>query len=318
MKLLIEHSVSCIAFFVVIFLAFFSCDQGNLPPSARLTAFPSVGDTSILFQFNARESNDDRDYPMGLKFRWDLNGDGNWDTDFANNYAITHQYTIPGTFEILVEVMDLDGLTSIATDSITVFGENRDLDTLTDTRDGNKYLIVKIKDRWWMAENLRFGFEIPTGRDQTYNDTIEYYREHNNRLHDTIGGVYSWLESLNYRVKESKGICPDGWHIPVAKEWEALVIPYPDSYAIRYYGKNGLSRLNLDLSNGGFIMDRSYYWSFESAHDRGFWSSSSKVEEDDYLPYHFGFSSSHPEIVHAYWGNGGLDRFYSVRCIRDN
>jgi|GEM_PF-3462789 len=31
-----------------ILLAFLSCNQGNLPPVAKLVAFPSAGDTSML------------------------------------------------------------------------------------------------------------------------------------------------------------------------------------------------------------------------------------------------------------------------------
>lgn len=318
MKLFIKQSIGCIAFIVAISIISLSCRKSNLPPIAKLQAFPSIGDTSILFQFSARESEDDRDYPIGLVYRWDKDGDGNWDSDYARNFAFTHRYKLPGAYNISVEVKDLDELSSIAKDTIIVFGENLDIDTLVDTRDGNRYRIVKIQNRWWMAENLRYGIEIPTSRDQTDNDTIEFYRELVNNERDTVGGVYSWLESLNYQVKEPKGICPDRWHLPTKPEWEALIIPYPDLYSVQYYGKNGLSKLNLDLNNGGIKVDGSFFWALAWTWDNGFWSSSSRLGEKEYLPYHIGFSSHNKEIDHGFWGSTGLDRYYSVRCIKDN
>jgi len=309
-----------IAGFVTAAISLVSCEKGNLAPVARLEAFPSIGDTSIIFDFDAGKSRDDRNYPPGLQYRWDFNGDGVWETHFDYHKTSSHKFNHPGAYTIIVEVKDLDGLTSMARDSIEVIGENPDIDTLTDTRDGNRYRIVKIANHWWMAENLRYGTEIPTSRDQTDNDTVDMYRQHDPAGTDSVGGVYSWFEALNYKLNNQQGICPPQWHLPTGQEWESLFKPYPDLYSIIYYGMDGLSMLNLDLNNGGFRMDGEYWWaeSFSSASNKGFWSSSSKFEEMKYLPFHVGFSSRTREIVHAYWGNSGLDRYYSVRCIKDN
>ncbi len=312
-----RYVAGCITGITLFLMLLPSCDRGNLPPVARLKAFPSYGDTTILFTFIADQSEDDRDYPMGLVYRWDLDGDGVWDTGFAHNKTIAQTYEQPGKYIVSVEVQDLDGLSTVAADTIEVFGMNRDIDTLYDNRDGNRYRIVKIQNRWWMAENLRYGLEIPTGREQTDNDTVEMFRKHYGSDYDTAGGVYKWLESLNYKVREPKGICPDQWHLPTKAEWDAIFATYPYLYSVIYYGKQGLSRLNLDLNNGGFIMEHEFYWGISSPWDTGFWSSSSKVEESEYLPHHVGFSSAYKEIVRGYWGNSGLDRYYSVRCIKD-
>ncbi|MCX6224465.1 MAG: PKD domain-containing protein, partial [Bacteroidia bacterium] len=209
---------------------------------------------------DAGQSEDDRDYPLGLMYRWDFDGDREWDTEFARNKSVAQRYKQPGTYSVAVQVKDLDGLASIAEDSIEVFGENRDIDTLIDSRDGNNYRIVKILDRWWMAENLRYGVEIPANRKQTDNDTVEMYREHHGNSKDSVVGVYSWFEAMNYRVKDPKGICPDQWHLPIQKEWEGLFTPYPPLYSVQYYGKDGLSKLNLDLNNGGKILNGSFLW----------------------------------------------------------
>jgi uncharacterized protein (TIGR02145 family) len=168
-----------------------------------------------------------------------------------------------------------------------------------------------------MAENLRYGVEIPTSRNQTDNDTVEMYIKHSGSVFDTTGGVYSWFEALEYRIKDTKGICPDQWHLPTAADWQTLFDPYPRLYSVRYFGKEGLSGLNLDLNNGGFMMEHTYFWESYLGFGTGFWSSSSKVEESEYLPYHVGFNSAIKFISLAYWGNSGLDRYYSVRCIKD-
>ncbi len=52
--------------FIAIILALISCDKGNLPPVAKMTAFPPFGDTSILFDFNAEGTTDDKNYPIGF------------------------------------------------------------------------------------------------------------------------------------------------------------------------------------------------------------------------------------------------------------
>jgi len=215
-------------------------------------------------------------------------------------------------------VKDLDGLSAIAVDSVEVFGENLDIDTLYDNRDGNRYRIVKIGGQWWMAENLRYGMVIPTDREQTDNDTVELYRILQSERWDTIGGIYSWLESLNYRVNNLKGICPDGWHLPTRQEWEELFVPYPFLYSLKYYGKQGLSNLNLDLNNGGFRMDGLFQerdWG--NSWVSGFWSSSHKMEDLKYLPYFCSFYSEDQTLAHGYWADSGLTRYYSVRCTKD-
>lgn len=319
MKSIAKLAVIYATDFVMIILVFFSCDKGNLPPVSKLTAFPSIGDTSILFEFNADESEDDRSFTIALQYRWDFDGDGVWDTEYSNNSAIAHQFKQPGNYNVAVEVKDIDGLSAIAGDSVEVFGENLDIDTLHDSRDGNKYRIVKIGGQWWMAENLRYGIVIPTDREQTDNDTVEMYRILQSIGWDTVGGIYLWLETMNYRVNDPKGICPGGWHLPTREEWEGLFAPYPPLYSLQYYGKEGLSNLNLDLNNGGFRMEDLFIGCFiGNPHVSGFWSSSYTVEDQEYLPYFCSFSSDDHFLFPGYWSNSGLTQYYSVRCLKDN
>jgi uncharacterized protein (TIGR02145 family) len=320
MKPLVNFAAALIEGFIVIIPAFISCDKGNQPPVAKLIAFPSIGDTTILFEFNAGESEDDRNFKIALKYRWDFEGDGIWDTEYSRNSAIAYQYKLPGNYTVAVEVKDLDGFSSIARDHVEVFGMNQDIDTLVDSRDGNKYRIVKIGGQWWMAENLRYGTVIPTDREQSDNETVEMYRILKSHEFDTVGGIYLWLETMNYRVNDPKGICPEGWHLPTQQEWEVLFAPYPHHYSWQYYGNEGLSNLNLDLNNGGIRLDGLFYGREQSTlWESGFWSSSYKVKDNEYLPNFCAFSSDdHWLTTLGYGFDDGLTRYYSVRCVKDN
>ncbi|MCD6332442.1 MAG: hypothetical protein J7L89_04140 [Bacteroidales bacterium] len=288
---------------------------------AVLEVFPSFGDTSIFFNFSAAGSEDDRCYAIALQYRWDFDGDGLWDTEYSGNNAIAYQYQQPGFYHVFVEVKDFEGNTATAEDSVEVFGENP-IGILHDSRDGNRYRIVKINDQWWMAENLRYGTIIPTDHEQTDNDTVEMYRILNFEYLDTIGGIYLWQEAMNYQVTDPQGICPDGWHIPTQKEWEGLFAPYPRPYSILYYGSKGLSNLNLDLRNGGY---RTTDGTFEDVNifngidgQAGFWSSSFTIENHLFRPYSCYFDSESGTLWYNLRIFGELIRYYSVRCVKDN
>lgn len=303
---------------VLVFLVFLSCDTGNSPPTAVLDVFPSIGDTTLVFEFRSEETTDDRNFALAMQFRWDFNGDGIWDTEYSKFNAIAYQFNEPGSYYAAVEVKDLDGLTIIARDSVVVFGENMDIDTLCDSRDGNRYKIVKVEGLWWMAENLRFGKVIPSDREQTDNDTVEMYLVPQWEHYDTIGGIYSWFESKNYNVNDPKGICPDGWHLPTYLEWEKLMAPYPPLYSLQFYSKHGLSNLNLDLNNGGIRRNGVFDNALSSGWESGFWSSSYKLQNQTYLPYWCSFNSRNHVLTYGYWADSGLLRYYTVRCVKDN
>jgi uncharacterized protein (TIGR02145 family) len=230
--------ISLIGF--AVFFVCLSCENSNQHPVGMIHIFPTTGDTSLLFEYNGEGSTDDHSYPIGLVFRWDIDGNDVWDSEFEHFSTFAHKYIQPGNYLVKMEVKDLDGLTSIVMDSVQVFGENLDIGTLNDPRDGNIYKTIKIDGSWWMSENLRFGKLIPNSWEQTDNDTVERYRFTDWKTCDSIGGVYTWFEAMNYEVDNPKGICPDGWHIPSNEEWRKLYQAFPMSYAHKYFGKNGL------------------------------------------------------------------------------
>ena len=89
-------------------------------------------------------------------------------------------------------------------------------DTLTDTRDGNKYLTVCIGDQKWMAQNLNYNAPGSITYD---NDPVNgpIY----GRLYD-YNTIMQGAGSSNSVPSGVRGICPQGWHVPSSAEYEAL------------------------------------------------------------------------------------------------
>ncbi len=102
-------------------------------------------------------------------------------------------------------------------------------DNLYDARDGKSYATVQIGNQCWMAENINIGTMINGSSAQKDNGTIEKYCYSNlNSNCQTYGGLYQWNEMMDYSPSDNgnpgttRGICPEGWHIPTDNEWKEL------------------------------------------------------------------------------------------------
>ena len=95
--------------------------------------------------------------------------------------------------------------------------------------EGKTYGTVLIGSQCWMKKNLDVGTMIDgpstqtTGK-QTNNQIIEKYCYDNDTANcATYGGLYEWNEAMQYvTASGTKGICPDGWHIPTYTEFDIL------------------------------------------------------------------------------------------------
>jgi len=95
--------------------------------------------------------------------------------------------------------------------------------TMTDS-EGKIYKTVKIGEQWWMAENLNTGSLILSAEFPADNDTIEKYCFNDFEENcGKSGGLYTWNELMDYIETEgTRGICPEGWHIPSDAEVKKL------------------------------------------------------------------------------------------------
>jgi uncharacterized protein (TIGR02145 family) len=74
--------------------------------------------------------------------------------------------------------------------------------TLTDTRDGQKYRLVVIGGKRWMAQNLNY----KTDSSWCYKNDTSYCNKY--------GRLYNWNAAM--------AACPSGWHLPSRAEWDSL------------------------------------------------------------------------------------------------
>ena len=81
--------------------------------------------------------------------------------------------------------------------------EGKKAGVFKDARDGHVYQWIKAGNAIWMAQNLDFA---------TLSDSYCYNKK------DFNCSIYGQL----YTRKAATGVCPQGWHLPSAQEWDAL------------------------------------------------------------------------------------------------
>jgi uncharacterized protein (TIGR02145 family) len=89
---------------------------------------------------------------------------------------------------------------------------------------GKTYHTVRIGTQCWLKENLDVGTRIDGIQNASNNGVIEKYCFNDSLINcDTLGGLYSWNEAMQYVTTPSaKGICPIGWHMPTYEEFQTL------------------------------------------------------------------------------------------------
>jgi len=122
-------------------------------------------------------------------------------------------------------VLQINNNSADGVKEVTLTGTGSEFGTVTDI-DGNIYKTVKIGNQWWMAENLkvkhyRNGEEIPyvigSGSWATLTIGAYCYYDYRDDLGSKYGGLYNW-----YAVNDSRGLAPEGWHLPSDADWQTL------------------------------------------------------------------------------------------------
>jgi len=157
--------------------------------------------------------------------------------------------------------------------------------TVTDV-DGNAYYTVVIGSQEWMAENLkvthyRNGDAIPNitvAAEWVVNTSSGAWCSYDNdpANKNTYGLLYN-----HYTVADSRGVCPDGWHVPSDADWTTLT-DYLGGEAIAGYKlKKAGEGVDADNSSGFTALMggyREYYQgSFYYINSEGQWWSSTSA-----------------------------------------
>jgi len=201
-----------------------------------------------------------------------------------------------------------------------LFAASVSISQVTDI-DGNTYKTVIIGTQEWTAENLnvehyRNGDVIPQVKnpDEWSKLTTGAWCYYDNDPADgkTYGKLYNW-----YAVNDSRGLAPEGWHIPSDAEWTQLIdfLGGEEIAGGKLKATTTWDSPNRGATNeSGFTAyqgnDRNFTGKFLGGNSF-FWSSS---EDNDGNPmsYYLNFLGSD---VNRHIGRKTCG--FSVRCVRD-
>jgi len=207
--------------------------------------------------------------------------------------------------------------------------------------DGNSYETIIIGEQEWMAENLKVTHynngdaiqyvhsessepdvweNLSTGAYGYYNDDLSHQ--------ETYGNLYNW-----YTVDDSRGVCPDGWHVPSDEEFKTLEMylgmSQSEADSTGWRGTNEGSKLagnaslwsngslesNAEFGTSGFNGVPSGYRygnnGYGNIGNNGYFLSS--TESNSYTAWVRGLYYDNASVDR---GNGHKLYGFSVRCVR--
>ena len=209
-----------------------------------------------------------------------------------------------------------------------------------DERDGNRYRTIRIGNKVWLAENLRFVINLGKGSYLYGKNTQDIDYVKSNDLYKKYG--------LLYNYETAKIACPKGWHLPSDDEWKELelflgmdkevceLVSYkqmPENYKSFNNPRTGiniLTLLDLESWNGlesPFIEDigfnarpggwRTYHRVFEDIGIMSSWWTSTEnknKQQNNIFVYQREIRTGVEGIIRA---DCATSCCLSVRCIKD-
>ena len=220
---------------------------------------------------------------------------------------------------------------------------------LLDERDGKVYRTVQVGNQLWMAQNLDYNDATDAslqGQTYCYYDSLAFC--------ETYGRLYTWSAAMGFgstynttltsegMVKEvHRGVCPTGWHMPTAAEWQTLA-DYVDAHngaegvgtslkarylwrqdtTLKYqnitmgsdlFGWAGLPGDNYVASEKVTINGKTYIGFDGSAGLNGYWWSSTESAASTATARNLGYN--HEALGVSQYSKSNA---YSVRCLRDS
>jgi len=188
---------------------------------------------------------------------------------------------------------------------------------LTDSRNSNKYKVVKIGNQMWMAENLNYKtkdsrcFGEESEKDKTYIDgeKVKIPNDEIQNICKKLGRLYNW--------ETAKTACPSGWHLPNFDEWsilEKFVGSYLAKLKAKDFWKDGTDDYGFSaLPAGGGYIEKDGGISFNYLGKYGGWWAN---YYEDYYKSPMYMSMNDKNFRPVYEGVNKTD-LKSVRCVMD-
>ena len=186
--------------------------------------------------------------------------------------------------------------------------------------DGNFYKSVTIGKQIWLVENLKTTKYL-NGDPIVSNLRGSEWTNTSSGAYQISSNIYGNLYNA-YAVEDGRQICPAGWHVPSASEWDELLIYLGGEENAGGPMKESGTRHWLDPNEGatnesGFtalpaeICKHMWMIMFQLVHNTAWWSSSK--ENKWYWTVQCSFASKN--AVRIQWNMRiGL----SVRCVKDS
>jgi len=198
-----------------------------------------------------------------------------------------------------------DGRKDVFIDNNTAIEKEDDnvINTFTDTRDNQKYKLVKIGNQTWMAENLNFSMDGAW----CYDEKQEYC--------DKYGKLYTW--------DAAQKACPDGWRLPSDEEWKDLEVELGMQNDVDDKGwrghspgqgyklkKGGGSGFDVELAGFGYV--RSSAYGYKVGNDAYLWTSTERIKSKKKAWYR-----KFTKRASVYRDYMPKTYIMSIRCIKD-
>jgi uncharacterized protein (TIGR02145 family) len=202
--------------------------------------------------------------------------------------------------------------------------------------DGNVYKTITLGSQNWMQENLKTthfsnGDIISNGNGIGIEWLILSFPAYAWYAFDFTEESFSSVYGLYYNwnaVKDSRNICPEGWHVPTDQEWTILT-DYLGGLKVAGGKMKTKGTIedgtglwlgpNVATNSSGFSVlpaagktGNGSYWTI--GHDGYFWTSTEASGETAWIRMFMGFTSEMYRL-----SDNGLKYYgYPVRCIKDS
>lgn len=295
------------------------------PPTAIVES-----DNNILLEWNARYDYEEGYYIQRKEGFW-----GDWNT--LDTLELDHSWYLDTDLSLGYYIYRVFAYTqwnrSATPDSVPMHIIERG--TVMDI-DSNIYRTVKIGDQWWMAENLRVtrysnGDDIELGHNPIawggLTNGAYAFPEDNWEYQYTYGLLYNW-----FAASDSRGIAPEGWHVPTSDDWLQLEVyfGFPFDRTVWYWrgeeynlggnlkavmgwqppNSGAIDAVEFNALPAGYRSSNAAYGHFTSI--AFYWTSTSESTPEAH------FRQLEHDQLGIYHYYASKNRGYSIRCVKDD
>jgi len=206
----------------------------NTPPTAYFIAKPlsHTGTEKSIFNFDTSRSRDDQYLSGSLYYRFDWNGDGQWDTTWQNKTDWNHEFNGVGSYHVVMQAKDPEGAIAEYSDNFGTFTNtapiaNFSAEGIKDSQ-GAGYLFkaTSSSDAETKHQNLLFRWDF------NYNGPNDIIMDTDWSSSDQYSGYYSvpGTKTIKLQVKDEDGA--------ISNAYAQITVNWTDIMATRFI--NGL------------------------------------------------------------------------------